>query len=55
MRSVYRKAKLVVVWIDASLDISSSAFHRLQALSDSSVVSDLGDDPAAEDPYWKRV
>lgn len=63
MRSVYKNAKVVVVWIDAKLDLSCVAMRKLREMSDRSVMADLGHDPNIWDklrrifknPYWDRL
>ncbi|KAK0750614.1 heterokaryon incompatibility, partial [Schizothecium vesticola] len=63
MRSIYQRAKAVLVWLDREVDSSHASFQKLQKLSGESELSDLGDDPELwspvyqlfKDPYWSRV
>lgn len=63
MRSVYRNAELVVVWISVELDISCLAVQKLREMNNRSVMADLGQDatiwdklkPLFMNSYWNRV
>lgn len=63
MRSVYKNAKLVMVWIDVKLDISCLAVQKLRDMNGRSVMADLGQDatiwdklrPISKNLYRNRV
>ncbi|KAK4442195.1 heterokaryon incompatibility protein-domain-containing protein [Podospora aff. communis PSN243] len=63
MRTIYQRANTVVIWLNQDLDASHTALQKLFALTDTSKVTDLGDDPAFWAPvrellcdqYWGRV
>ncbi|KAK4195880.1 heterokaryon incompatibility protein-domain-containing protein [Triangularia verruculosa] len=63
MRTIYRRAKCVLVWLDREIDPSHPSFQKLQTLSERSELGELGGHPdlwdpicdVFKDPYWSRV